>query len=286
MNIASGTVARITEENFLAGIKEHNIAFKVPEPIQSPMTSDEVSRYNGTFPTEEQWCGGLMNDTSCTPSPYQEPDAQLKGGFVALFVVLGVLIFSAGAFLLHRDIVKKQRRRYKEQFVRGIARNITIADAAGRVDPEQLKKEFDFIDKDKGGTISKNELKEFIASGKVGEISDKDVEVMWHAIDIDNSGEVDFVVRHLLSLYCHIPSTHQLILFYLMKCLIQEFISFLGTCGSEFDQVSKEQRAMTKDQKLKYASQRLSMKVKSIPDKAGNETEDVQNKATDGEEGV
>ena len=159
MNIASGTVARITEENFLAGIKEHNIAFKVPEPIQSPMTSDEVSRYNGTFPTEEQWCGGLMNDISCTPSPYQEPDAQLKGGFVALFVVLGVLIFSAGAFLLHRDIVKKQRRRYKEQFVRGIARNITIADAAGRVDPEQLKKEFDFIHKDKGGTISKNELK-------------------------------------------------------------------------------------------------------------------------------
>jgi len=71
-----------------------------------------------------------------------------------------------------------------------------------------------------------------------------------------------------------------------MKCLIQEFISFLGTYGSEFDQVSKEQRAMTKGQKLKYASQRLSIRVISVPDKAGDEAEDVQNKATDGEEGV
>ena len=86
----------------------------------------------------------------------------------------------------------------------------------------QLKKEFDHIDKDKvdsslhdkngyfklsnithlsfsfihaqGGTISKSELKDFLASGKVGAISDKDVDAMWSAIDIDNSGEVDFVV--------------------------------------------------------------------------------------------
>ena len=71
-----------------------------------------------------------------------------------------------------------------------------------------------------------------------------------------------------------------------MKCLIQEFISFLGTCGSEFDQVSKEQRAMTKDQKLKYASQRLSTRVLSVPIKSSDEVEDVPDKANDGEEGV
>ena len=145
-----------------------------------------------------------------TASPYQEPDAQLKGGFVALFVILGVLVYGAGTFLLHCNISKKQKRCYKKQFVRSIAMNITIADAAGHVNPEQLKKEFDFIDKDKGGTISKDELKNFISSGKIGEISDKDVEVMWRAIDIDNSGEVDFVVRHLLSFLIPFltPSTH------------------------------------------------------------------------------
>ena len=71
-----------------------------------------------------------------------------------------------------------------------------------------------------------------------------------------------------------------------MNCVIHEFIAFLGTCGSEFDQVNKEQRAMTKDQKLNYASQRLSRRVLSVPDKADEDAEDIQNKATDGEEGV
>lgn len=232
-------MVRLTEEEFLAGIEEYNTEFAVPEAVQvqSPMTSNEVPWYPGTFPTEEQWCGGLVNDASCTISPYQEPDAQLKGGFIALFVILGVLGFLAGAIVYHRSAIDKQKKRYKEHFVQGIARNITIADSAGRVDPEQLKKEFDVIDKDGGGTISKDELKEFLKSGKVGDISDKDIDAMWAALDIDNSGEVDFV----------------------------EFIAFLGTCGSEFETTHRKQKAMTKDEKLMYASQRLSVRVLSVP---------------------
>eukprot|EP01083_Nonionella_stella_P030925 84750_1 len=238
MSANTATMVRLTEEEFLKGIDEYNDKFDVPDEVQSPMTSDEVPRYAGTFPTEEQWCGGLVNDVSCTPSPYQEPDAQMKGGFIALFVILAAIVFGAGAFLLHRNSANKQKKRYKEHFVRGIARNITIADCAGLVEPEQLKREFDLIDKDGGGTISKDELKEFLASGKVGDISDKDVEAMWAAIDIDNSGEVDFV----------------------------EFIAFLGSCGTEFDQVNKEQHAMTKEEKLLYASQRLSIRVLQMPE--------------------
>lgn len=194
VSVNTATMVRISEEEFLAGIEEYNEAFQVPKTIEAPMTSDEVANYTGTFPAEEDWCGGLMNDISCTPSPYVEPDAQMKDGFIALFVILGVLLFSGVAFFFHRNVIEAQKKRYKEHFVRGIARNITIADSAGRVDPEQLKKEFDHIDKDKGGTISKDELKKFLMSGKVGDISDKDVDAMWAAIDIDNSGEVDFVV--------------------------------------------------------------------------------------------
>lgn len=250
----TATMVRITEEEFVAGIEESNEAFKVPEPIEAPMTSDEVAKYAGTFPTEEDWCGGLMDDVSCTPSPYVEPDAQMKGGFIAMFVVLGVLLFSVAAFFLHRNAIDKQKKRYKEHFVRGIARNITIADSAGRVDPEQLKKEFDHIDKDKGGTISRDELKVFLKSGKVGEISDKDVDAMWAAIDIDNSGEVDFV----------------------------EFIAFLGSCGTEFDSISKEQKAMTKEEKIKHASQRLSTRCLVMPpedEKSTNEKKEAEENA-------
>lgn len=249
-SVNTATMVRLTEEEFLAGIEEYNTAFAVPEPIEAPMTSDEVTKYADTFPAEELWCGGLVNDVSCTPSPYQEPDAQLKGGFVALFVILGVFVFGIGGFLLHRNSANNQKKRYKEHFVRGIARNITIADAAGRIDPEQLKKEFDLIDKDGGGTISKAELTEFLKSGKVGDISDKDISAMWAAIDIDNSGEVDFV----------------------------EFISFLGSCGTEFETASKEQKAMTKDEKLKYASQRLSMRASSVPKDDDDEEEGTGNK--------
>jgi len=43
---------------------------------------------------------------------------------------------------------------------------------------------------------------------------------------------------------------------------------------------------MTKDQKLKYASQRLSTRVLSVPIKSSDEVEDVPDKANDGEEGV
>lgn len=230
-------MVRLTEEEFLAGIEEYNTAFAVPEPIEAPMISDEVQKYTDTFPTEEEWCGGLVKDISCTPSPYKEPATQLKDGFIALFAILGILVVGIGGFLLHRNSANNQKKRYKEHFIRGIARNITIADSAGRVNPEQLKKEFDLIDKDGGGTISKDELTEFLKSGKVGDISDKDIVAMWTAIDIDNSGEVDFV----------------------------EFISFLGSCGTEFETANKEQKIMTKDEKLKYASQRLSMRALSVP---------------------
>ena len=226
-------MVRLTEEDFLSGIEEYNEQFNITEAmrVQAPMTSDEVPSVAGTFPTEEDWCGGLINDVSCTISPYEEPAAQMKGGFIALFVILGALVMTTVAYLLHRKKSEDQKRRYKLHLVRGIARNISIVDSAGMVSPDKLKKEFDHLDSDGGGTISKDELKKFVESGKVGTISPNDFEALWLAIDIDDSGEVDFV----------------------------EFISFLGGCGAEFDTVYKEQSAMTKEDKLRYASQRLSV---------------------------
>ena len=229
----TGTMVRLTEEDFLSGIEEYNDKYNIPEAmrVQAPMTSDEVPNLAGTFPTEEDWCGGLIDDVSCTDSPYEEPAAQMKGGFIALFVILGVLVFGTVAYLLHRKKSEDQKSRYKLHLVRGIARNISIAGTAGMVSPDKLRKEFDHLDSDGGGAISKDELKKFVESGKVGTISGKDFEALWRAIDIDDSGEVNFV----------------------------EFISFLGGCGDEFDTVYKEQSAMTKEEKLRYASQRLSV---------------------------
>ena len=59
--------------------------------------------------------------------------------------------------------------------------------------PDQLNKEFDHIDSVRWGAVCKDGRKTFVASGKIGTISDKDFEALWFAVDLDNSGEVDFV---------------------------------------------------------------------------------------------
>jgi len=196
----------------------------VDRQIQSPMTSNEVSSLKGTFPTEEEeWCGGPIEYESCTPTPYLGPDAQMENGFIALFVILKCLVLNTVGFLLHRNARAKQKKRYKAHFVRGIAKNITIAPSAGMISVEEMKNEFNSIDKDKGGTIMRDELNEFVESGK-------NFDAMFSALDIDNSGEIDFV----------------------------EFAAFLSSCKSAFDKVNQEQKAMTADVKLMSASMRLS----------------------------
>ena len=63
---------------------------------------------------------------------------------------------------------------------------------------------------------------------------------------------------------------------------MQEFIAFLGSCGAEFDSVSKEQKAMSKEEKIKYASQRLSKRCLVMPpadDKSADEEKEGEESA-------
>ena len=92
----------------------------------------------------------------------------------------------------------EQKNRYKKHLISAMARNITVTSAPGQLNHEDLKAEFDRIDKDKGGTISKDELWKYITSGHMGTTSEKDFNAMWSVIDLDDSGEVDFVVCMVL----------------------------------------------------------------------------------------
>ena len=46
--------------------------------------------------------------------------------------------------------------------------------------------------------------------------------------------------------------------------IIQEFMTFLGTCGTEFEEINKEHKAMTREQKLMNASRRVSTKISQL----------------------
>eukprot|EP00571_Detonula_confervacea_P011588 CAMPEP_0172307012 /NCGR_PEP_ID=MMETSP1058-20130122/7953_1 /TAXON_ID=83371 /ORGANISM="Detonula confervacea, Strain CCMP 353" /LENGTH=472 /DNA_ID=CAMNT_0013019071 /DNA_START=72 /DNA_END=1490 /DNA_ORIENTATION=+ len=227
------------EDQFLKEVEEamaeYNIVASKRASIPLPMTTECFSV--SECPTEEEFCT-TGKDPSCSVSPYQEPPASLNGGGIALIVILSIAAVISACYIIYTRVAAAQKNRYKEHFIRGIARNITIASSAGMLSPDQLQKEFDHIDKDGGGTISKKELQDFIADGKLGDICDKDFDAMWLALDDDDSGEVDFV----------------------------EFAVFLSSCGKEFDKVNKEQQAMTKEDKLKYASKRLSVRQIKDPE--------------------
>jgi hypothetical protein len=104
--------------------------------------------------------------------------------------------------------------------------------------------EFQHIDRDKGGTISKAELGAWLKDGKLGEVKDQDFNAMWVALDVDGNGEVDFV----------------------------EFCTFLSGCGGAFDEVYKEQESLTKEEKLRRAARRLS----HLPRLEGEELEQLE----------
>jgi hypothetical protein len=227
-NSASAQMVKMTREEWLLALEDAYEANNVPEAQEIDLSSSDAS-----YPTKEELCGGVASDPSCTESPYQEPDAKVDAGAIAGFTVLGAALLVLCLHAIYRRQLKIQRRRVQKRFIRGVAQNITIAPTAGGLDTNAILKEFKHIDKDKGGTITKEELQVWLKDGKLGEISQSDFNVMWVAMDVDGNGSVDFV----------------------------EFCTFMSGCGDAFDEVYKEEKNISKDEKLERASRRLSTMV-------------------------
>ena len=142
-------------------------------------------------PSEEEWC---EFDPNCSESPYQEPRGSLRPEVIAVIDVLAAVLLILGFFLLHRWLVKRQARRNRAVFASRIAETIQLETSVNALSPAALAEEFRRIDKQaRDGKLSKDELWAFVCSGKAGDLSRKDFDALFAAIDLNKNGEVDFL---------------------------------------------------------------------------------------------
>jgi ABC-type amino acid transport substrate-binding protein/Ca2+-binding EF-hand superfamily protein len=186
------------------------------------------SFYSGNLGTGKE-CGYVQNPST---------GSNLSSGAIA-GIIVGLCAFVALAGIAwHKIQANKQQARFRKRLVQQVARNITIGRSPSQLDADAIANELKHIGKNKDGTISKPALKDWMNDDKLGALSDDDFEALWSALDADNSGLVDPV----------------------------EFCAVLGTCGPEFESTYNEQQRMRKEEKLQWASQRLSVIAKKTPE--------------------
>ena len=188
------------------------------EPIPDCMFS-ELS--GGNCPSEEFFCSEQANDPSCTESTYQEPSASMKPGAIAGFCILGLVFAGVIGYVLHKRAIKRQKKRLRKVFAQQVAKRVDLRGSVSQLNPEDLAAEFKRIDtgiKEGGsadGFISKAELWEFVGTGKAGEISQKDFDALFDAMDTKGRGKVNFV----------------------------EFAAFMSTCSDEVREIVADEKA-------------------------------------------
>lgn len=185
--------SKLDEKAFIDGLNAAWDANKVQADIGSrggevPMQAECMG---STCPTEEQWC---TLDPNCSESPYQEPPAKIKAGVVAGFVSAAGVVLLGIVVGFYNLRLKRQKERIRVTFATRIAETIK---GDFNMDPDALKEEFKNIDSGKedggDGYISKEELRDFMASGKLGIMDQKDFDMLFLALDVDGDGQVDYL---------------------------------------------------------------------------------------------
>jgi hypothetical protein len=130
---------------------------------------------SGPCPVETEWC---TSDPSCSTSPYQEAAGSVQAGVVAAIVIVSSVLVIGALYMIHRYFLKQQKKRYRAEFAKQVADTIEMTESYYALDACKLLEEFQRIDHalsaDGAGKISKEAMKEFMQSGKVGYITESD----------------------------------------------------------------------------------------------------------------
>jgi len=89
----TGKMSRVTEEEFIADIKQAYNEFYVinVDRIPLPMIANEVNP--GSYSKKTMWFGGHVSDRSCT-------NTQLKDGIIVFFVIVFFIVFGIVSLFL------------------------------------------------------------------------------------------------------------------------------------------------------------------------------------------
>lgn len=212
--------------------EEHKVA-DTPDWVQKGQAIPRcISEQWGSCPGEEDWCAQM--DPSCNKSVYQEPAASLNGLGIALATILVVSLFSFGGYVLKRYLAATQQKRYKVHFAQILADRIGHTGHLSQLDPTALEEEFKRIDgTNKDGMIQKDELWDWIQTGKAGTMKKQDFDALFTCMDLDGDGEVSFI----------------------------EFCGFMAKCGSEYNEEAEAMLAKPdKEVQIRGITRMVSMK--------------------------
>ena len=169
----------------------------------------------------------------------------MKPGAIAGFTILAIVVVALVAFFLHRQSVKKQKKRLRKQFAQQVAKRVDLRGSVSQLNPTDLLAEFKRIDQvgTSDGFISREELWEFVSSGKAGDMSEKDFNLLFDSMDVKGRGKVNFV----------------------------EFCAFMSSCGEEIHELATEEKEnYNRDEKLYAASRRLSQRKLDVKGGGGS----------------
>jgi hypothetical protein len=186
VNTLKGIGKKVSEEEWLQMLETSMDENNVINPQPLPMSSTCLIE----CPSEENWC---TIDPECSESPYQEPEGEVLPEVIGGFCALGAAILLGLAVTYFKHRLRVQDKRIRSQFARRSAASMGITGAEEALTMEYLMKEFQRIDADNSGAISKDELHDFLMDGKIGSVTEADFNALFIALDKDNSGSVDFV---------------------------------------------------------------------------------------------